>query len=101
MDGLSPDELAIPKHGDPVAHLLYLLQAVGDIDDANPLRVQLVDCRKELFGFPLGQGGGGLVHDQDLRLDGERLCDFNHLLLSRGQVDDHGMGIDAHIQSGQ
>src|SRR5512143_3608702 len=66
VDGSSSNQLTIAQHGDPVTHLLYFLETVRDVDDPNPLRIQLVYGCKELFRFPLGEGGGWVGHDEDL-----------------------------------
>ena len=58
--------LAVPHDGDPVTDLLQLAHLVGNIDDANALLCQIPHDAKQIFDLLVTDGGGGLVHNQDL-----------------------------------
>ena len=60
---------AIAQHGDPVADLEDLFQAVGDVDDAATLLAQLADDHEQLLCLGVGQRVGGLVHDDDAGIE--------------------------------
>ncbi|MND92340.1 hypothetical protein D3C80_844950 [compost metagenome] len=60
---------AIAQHGDPVADLEDLLEAVGDVNDAATLLAQLADDHEQLLCLGVGQGVGGLVHDDDAGIE--------------------------------
>ena len=47
----------------------------------------LPDDREQPQAFRRGQGGCGLVHDEDARLDGERLGDLDKLVSSRATAE--------------
>ena len=52
------------------------------------------DYLEEVCGLPLGQGCGGFVHREYPDIPGERLGDFDHLLLCNAQVADGRTGVD-------
>ena len=64
-------------------------QVVGDVDDRDVPFPELADVGEELAGLHLGEGGGRLVQDEDLRVDGHRLEDLHHLALGNGKLP-HG-----------
>ena len=74
-------DLAIPHYCDLVSDLTNFLQTVRDVDDSrasggrrpHPLEQELHEVGRERCG--------GLVEDQHLGLDGERLCEFVQLAL--------------------
>ncbi|MNC04958.1 hypothetical protein D3C75_524110 [compost metagenome] len=88
LERLGRHPLAIPQYGDLVTELEDLFHLVGDVDDAAPLVLQLVDDLEEVVDLFLGQGGGGFVHDDDLGVIGECLGDLDHLHLGDGEGAD-------------
>ena len=52
---------------------------------ATPSRGELPDDLEQPLAFGRRQGGGRLVHDQDARLDRQRLGDLDQLLLADAQ----------------
>src|SRR5690606_3877303 len=82
------DVLAVAQHGDAVGEAPRLLHAVGDVDDPGAGGAQRVDQPEERLDLGVGQGAGGLVHDQHARVEGERLGDLDHLLGGDGEVRD-------------
>src|SRR6185312_8474361 len=86
LRGAVLDELAEIEERREVADADRLLHVVGDDDD----RVQLLELVDELLDLGGGDGierRGRLVHEQHLRLDGERARDAQALLLSARQAD--------------
>ena len=70
------------------------MQAVGDVDNRYALVAQGTDDLKKLFRILLGNGRGGLVHQDDLRVGRNGLGDFDYLLLRDGQASDDRRGAD-------
>ena len=81
---------AVAQHRDAVADPADLLHAVGDVDDADAVRLDLVDQGEELLGLAVGERGGRLVEDEHREVGAERLGDLDHLLLGAGQIARHG-----------
>ena len=98
LERLGCHPLAIPQYGDLVTELEDLFHLVGDVDDAAPLVLQLVDDLEEVVHLFLGQRGGRFVHDDDLGIVGERLGDLDHLHLGDRQGRNLHLGIDVDIQ---
>src|SRR5256885_2115161 len=61
--------LAVAQHGDPVAHLIDLLQVMGDVEDSDPAPFEPADTFKQAFDGGLLQRCRGLVEDQEARAD--------------------------------
>ena len=62
------DIAAVAQHGDPVAQRQDLFEVVGDIEDREPLPLQLANEREQDLALPHAQGRGRLVEDDDLRV---------------------------------
>ena len=93
------DILAVPHDGDPVGDLLELIHPVGDIDDAHAGGLQAADKDEQILDFALGQGGGGLIHNEDFRIIvGESLGNLHHLLLGYGGALAYSGGRDAQMR---
>ena len=91
-DRVFADPFAIAQYGDPVADLEDFLQPMRDVDDAATIGTQLFNHPEQGAGFGIGQGIGGLVHDDDVRLERQRLGDFHHLLGADAEITDPGLG---------
>ena len=76
----------VPEDGDVIADLKDLVEPVGDVDDGRPPFLQPPDGGKQVLYLALRKGGGGLVHDEDLRVGGQGLDNFHHLLVLNSQV---------------
>ena len=74
---------------------------MADVDDANALFGQAAHDLKQLLDLAVRDGGGGLVHDQYLAVEGDGLDDLHHLLLGDGQVVHLGGGVDAQVEAVQ
>ena len=57
---------------------------MGDVDNAHAPVPQHVDDAEQMLHFLLGEGGGGLVEDNDFGVVGNSLGDFHHLPLRDG-----------------
>ncbi len=92
---------AVAQHGDAVRDLEDLLQAVADVDGRHAPRPQLADDGQQPLRIRLGQGGGGLVEDEDARVLGQRLGDLDHLLLADAQLLHRPIGVDVQSHAGE
>ncbi|MNP35514.1 hypothetical protein D3C76_1288500 [compost metagenome] len=81
-DSFCSDVLAIPHHCNLVANPENLFHTVRDIDHSDPLFFQGSDYIKQAFNFPIGECSRRLVQHQYFRIHGQRLRNFDHLLLS-------------------
>src|SRR5450759_1341155 len=79
------DIAAVPHDRHAVGDPLELLQAVRDVHDAVAPLAQVPRDAEELVDLGLGERRRGLVHDQDVRAERERLRDLDHLLLRHGE----------------
>ena len=80
------DPPTVAQDGDRVRHPLDLVHAVGDVDDGRVRADEVRHHPEQGLGLALGQRGGGLVHDEDPSVKGERLGDLHHLLGGDRQV---------------
>ena len=79
------DVAAVPHDRHAVGDPLELLQAVRDVHDAVAALAQVAGDAEELVDLGLGERRRRLVHDQDVRVVGQRLGDLHHLLLGDGE----------------
>ena len=82
---LAGDPGAVAQRGDLLADLEDLLQPVGDEQHRGTLFAQRAHDAEEAGDLAAGEGGGGLVHDQDAGVEGERLGDLDDLLVGDRQ----------------
>ena len=78
------DGAAVLEDGDPVADLADLLEPVRDVDDGDALGGQVADDPEEVLHLLLVEGGGGLVHDDQPGVVGERPRHADDLLAGGG-----------------
>ncbi|MFO1055584.1 MAG: hypothetical protein U1E53_01305 [Dongiaceae bacterium] len=62
--GQGGDVPAVAQHGDAVGDAADLAHPVGDVDDADAVRLGLLDQAEQAGRLALGQRGGRLVEDQ-------------------------------------
>ena len=91
-------DTTVAKDRDNVAHPLKLLEPVRDVEEADAAFLEPSDDREESCDLPLGETGGGLVHDDDPCLDRERTGDLHHLLLGGTERSDGRIGIEIQSQ---
>ncbi len=56
------------------------------MDDSDPTVAELADDAEQLVDLGFGKRSGRLVHDEDFRVEGERLRDLDHLLGGHGEI---------------
>src|SRR5216684_9377907 len=56
------------------------------MDDSNPTVAELADDAEQLVDLGFGKRGGRLVHDEDFRIERERLRDLDQLLGGHGEI---------------
>ena len=90
-DLLGVDVTPVLEHRDLVGQLEDLLQAVGDVDDADALGLERAHDLEQLLQILLAQHGRWLVHDEDARLAVQGLGDLDQLLFGHRQGRNHGV----------
>ena len=80
------DHVPVPHHGHHVAEAEDLVQLVRDVDDRDALGLQVVDDLDELLHLIRREAAARLVHDDELRVEGQRLGDLHHLLVRDAQL---------------
>ena len=75
------DDAAVAQADHAIGAGLHLAKPVGDVDHRHPVRPQLRDHLQQPVGFRQRQAGGRLVHDDDARIDRQRLGDLHQLPL--------------------
>ena len=94
LDEVGAHEAAVPQHRGAVADLEDLLHAVADIGDGHALGAQYANLLEQGVDLVLGQGRGGLVHDDHAGIFVDDAGDLHHLLLSGSQLTGHVGGLD-------
>jgi hypothetical protein len=92
--------LSFVHDADAIAHEEQVLQAVADEDHADPPHADRAHEFEHCFDLRHRQRRGGFVHDQDLRIEGNRARNGDCLALAARQVLDVEPGIgnpDAEI----
>ena len=79
------DVLAIAEDGQTIANLHNFFQSVGDVNDCYALLFQSVDDLEQAGNFLFSQRRSRLVHDDDVAVERERLCNLDHLHLTYAQ----------------
>ena len=88
------DQPAVLQHGDAVGDRLQLGHAMGDVEDRRALAPERPDQFEQLSGIALVERRGRLVHDDDLRIERQRLGDLDQLLLGDRQRFHQRLGMD-------
>ena len=91
------DGLSGAKDGDAVGDAEHLAHLVADEDDALSLAGELFHDGEESLHLDVGEGGGGLVQNQQLRAAVERFEDLHALLLAHGDFGDEL--VELHLQA--
>ncbi len=93
-----PHHLPIPHHGDPVDDLEDLTQPMRDVDHGHVVLAQAPDHAEQVFHLAIAQRRGRLVHDEDTRVQAQRLGDLDELALADPQAFDGPVGVDIQPQ---
>ncbi|MNV49531.1 hypothetical protein D3C71_1414890 [compost metagenome] len=87
------------------AHLIgngeNLVHLVADINNAFALVTQFANDGEQMHHLAFGQRRGGFVHDQHVRVVGNRLGDLHHLLISDAQFTDQRLRLELDVQPRQ
>ena len=94
---MGSDVFAVPENRHIVCDREDLIHLVGDIDDPHAMRLLIRDDRKEVLHFAFGKRGSRLIHDQDVRLEGNGLGNLNDLPIGDGQVPDFDVWIEVDV----
>ena len=78
--------LAVAQHASPLAQVEDLLQAMADEEHAQPSIAQRADDRKEAFDLVQRQRRRRFVHDQNARVERQRLGNLHQLLVGHRQT---------------
>ena len=87
---------SVPQDAQAFRHLQHLIQLVADKDQGDPLCLQPGDDVVQRVHLLGGQGGGGLVHDDELRVQQQRPADGHHLLFSHGELAHLGIQVQVN-----
>ena len=94
---LGAHHLAVAQHGHVVADLEDFIQAVGDIDDCDALLLQIGDDLKKTAHLLRRERGRRFIHDNDIRLAGQRFGDLHDLALGDAQILDQALRVDRAV----
>src|SRR5690625_3304077 len=92
--GYLVDESPVAQHGRRVADPGDLVEMVADEDHADALLTQLPEHREQLVDLGAGQSRGGLVEDEDPRVEAQGFGDLDQLLPRDAQRADPATGVD-------
>ncbi len=97
LHGFCSYVLTVAQHGDRVAQLVNLFEAMRHVDGRHALFLQPLDQFKQVLGFRLRQAARRLVENQDARAMRHRGGDLDKLLLADGQLADQPGRIDLRL----
>ena len=94
------DDLAVVHDAHAVCQVVDVVDVVADQEDADPLALQLPDEVPDLGGLGRPEGRGGLIHDQDLRVEIHRAGDRHGLALAAGErLDGRREPLEVRVQA--
>jgi hypothetical protein len=87
--GVGGDEIgvgaSVAQHHDTVGDRQHIVQPMRDQDDRDAFRLQPPDEVENALHLTHGECGRRLVHDDQLRVEGQRSRDRHRLLLAAGK----------------
>ena len=86
--GGGQDAPAVAQHGDPIGEREDFVDAVRGVDDRDARRRELAHDLEQRLAFRRRKSRGRLVHDQNARVERQRLGDLDQLLLADAQLGD-------------
>ena len=86
--------LAVAQHGHAIGESDDLVQAVRGVDDRDARLRELSHDLEQGLAFRRRERGGRLVHDQDPRVERQRLGDLDQLLLADPELRDATLRVD-------
>jgi len=105
IDALEPcertrrHERAVAQDGDAIAHRIQLVEAVADVDDGRPLRLEAANEVMQDRHLALGQGARRLVEHEDPGAERHATRDGDHLLSRSVQGAECRFGIDVETEA--
>ena len=94
LDGSGQHALAVAQHRHAIGERDDFIQAVRRVDDRNARLRQLPHDLEQGLAFGARERGRRLVHDQDPRVQRQRLGDFDQLLLADPELGDATLRVD-------
>jgi len=95
VDGLlCANVFAIAQDCDGVAQAEDFFHAVRDVDDGDAALLELREKMEEMLTLVRGEGAGGFIHHDDLRVGADGGGDLDDLLLTGGETADGEIDID-------
>ncbi len=98
LDFFLPGDFPITQNRDVIANPHQLFQTMRDVDDCHALTFQLGNDLEKNVDFGCGKRRCRLIHNDDTRINGDRLGDFYELLLPNWQIGDKRICTDASIE---
>ena len=93
-----PGRLAVFEDGDPVGEAEDFVHPVGDVEDGGAPRLELADRLEEHLRLLVGEGGGGLVEDEQPALGHHGADDLQQGALGRGERGGREAEVDLDLQ---
>ncbi len=93
------DVSTVPENRYIVGDRENFIHLVGDIDDADAMRLEIRDDGEEVIHFALGKRGRRLIHDQNVGFERHRLGDLDDLPIGNGQVSNLNLRIDVDAEA--
>jgi hypothetical protein len=93
------DVRAVPHHRDAVAERGDLVEPVGDEEHGGAGVPQRPRDAEQALDLDTGQRGGGLVHDDDARVERERLRDLDDLLVGDREAAGRAARVDRDAEA--
>lgn len=90
----SATHLAVAQHRDPVRQLEDLGHLVRDVDNAHAARLKPGDGLEQRQRLGAGERRSRLVENHDRAVERHGACDFDHLLVRKGQRAHAGARIE-------
>jgi len=97
-DRQRPDVRAVAQHRNRVRDFEDLVHPVRDVDHRDAALLEVGDDVEQAFQLVFRKRRGGLVHDDQVRAEGQRLADFDDLLLRDAQAGDLLVDIQLDVQ---
>lgn len=88
------DEVAVAQDGEAVGHLVDLVEAVADVDDAVAAVAQGVQDVEEPGAVRGGEAGGRFVEDDEAGAGGQCAGDGDEGTFGTGEVGDGRVGVE-------
>ncbi len=95
------DDLAILEDGDAVDQFGDLVEAMGDVENGAPLRLEPSQQVMQVSDLADAERRRRLVENDDRGVGGKRLGDLHDLLLGHREAADDGIDIDMRVDLGQ